>query len=116
MESAYGGKINPDRPEASLPARVSDERRRIRVLNPKNGKVVECRVNDVGPWNTKDSYWDTGAHPLAEAQFVMKRKAQNGRVPTNPAGLDLTPAAFDTFGIDGRVNTRQTRLDWEFIA
>ena len=116
MDSAYVGKVNPDRPEASLPARVPDNRRQIRVFNPKNGKLIECRVNDVGPWNTNDPYWDTGTRPMAEAQFAMKKKAQNGRVPTNPAGLDLTPAAFDALDIAGAVNTRQARLDWEFIA
>ena len=115
MESAYGGSVHSDELEASLPARLPDKGvRRIRVLNPRNGKAVICLVNDVGPWNTKDPYWKMETRPKAEAQFALKQKADNKRVPTNPAGIDLTPAVHDALGISGTVNTRSARVDWEF--
>ncbi|NOT54940.1 MAG: hypothetical protein HOP18_10070, partial [Deltaproteobacteria bacterium] len=38
MPSAYGGVVNPDQLEASLPARVARERRRIVVRNPVNSR------------------------------------------------------------------------------
>lgn len=117
MDSAYGGKVNPDEPQASLPARLPGDpaERRIRVLNPANGKLVVCLVNDVGPWNTTDAYWKSQTRPRAEAQYVLKKKADNGEVPSNPAGLDLTSAAYDALGIGGMVNTRSAKFDWEFV-
>jgi hypothetical protein len=115
MSSAYGGKVDPDEPQASLPARVGSDQRKIRVLNSKNGRIVVCLVNDVGPWNTKDAYWKTETRPKAEAQFTLKQKADNKQVPSNPAGLDLTPAVYDALGISGTVNTRNAKLDWEFV-
>jgi hypothetical protein len=98
-----------------LPAPVVSNQRKIRILNPKNRRTVVCLVNDVGPWNTKDAYWETQTRPEAEAQFAMKKKADNGEVPSNPAGLDLTPVAYDSLGISGTVNTRSAKLDWKFV-
>jgi hypothetical protein len=115
MSSAYGGKIDPNEAQVSLPARVDSNQRKIRVLNPNNGRIVVSLVNDVGPWNTKDAYWKTQTRPRAEAQFALKQKADNKQVPSNPAGLDLTPAAYDALGILGTVNTRSAKLDWEFV-
>ena len=117
MSSAYGGKVDQSQPQAALPARLQDDpsKRRIRVLNPKNGLSVPCLVNDVGPWNTTDAYWSAETRPKAEAQFALRQKAENKQVPLNPAGLDLTPAVYDALGIPGTVNTRSAKLDWEFI-
>jgi len=115
MPSAYGGVVHPDKPEASLPARLPRERRRIVVRNPANSRSVECKINDVGPWNIRDPYWDEGRRPLAESQFRDGIEAQNGDVPTNDAGLDLTPAAMNALGVAGPVNTRQVHVDWDFI-
>jgi hypothetical protein len=117
MDSAYGGEVDPDQPQASLPARLEDDprKRQIRVLNPDNDRIVVCLVNDVGPWNTKDAYWKTQTRPKAEAQFALKQKADNKQVPSNPAGLDLTPAVYDALGVSGTVNTRNAKLDWEFV-
>lgn len=63
-------------------------------------------VNDVGPWNTNDNYWDskTAANPrrkftdlprfVPEAWAAFKQDYNNGkdasgRIVTNPAGIDL---------------------------
>jgi len=56
--------------------------RKIRVLNPNNGRIAVCLVNDMGPWNTKDAYWKTQTRPRAEAQFTLKQKADNKQVPS----------------------------------
>ena len=73
-----------------------------------------CKVNDVGPWNTTDAYWTANARPRAEAQHRNRNPAENGLVPSNDAGIDLTPAVFDAFAVSGPVNTRTTHVDWEF--
>lgn len=113
MPSAYGGLVDPDACQASLPARVDASRRAIRVFY--RGRSAVCRINDVGPWNVRDAYWRTGARPAAEAQFRERTHADNGRVPRNRAGIDLTPAVFDALGIAGKINTRSAIMDWEFI-
>jgi N-acetylmuramoyl-L-alanine amidase len=117
MESAYDGEIDRDQPQASLPARLDKDpaKRRILVLNPTNGYTVVCFVNDVGPWNTRDAYWKTETRPRAEAQFILKQKADNKQVPSNPAGLDLTGAAYEALGLSGTINTRSAKLDWDFV-
>jgi hypothetical protein len=116
MDSAYGGKVDPDALQASLPAKIAGgaTKRTIRVLNPANRRIATCLVNDVGPWNTKDAYWNSDKRPRAEAQFALKQKADNGQVPSNPAGIDLTPAVYDALGIPGKINTRNAKVDWEF--
>ena len=37
-----------------------------------------------------DAYWATGQRPAAEYQIQNNIPAENGFVPTNPAGIDLT--------------------------
>jgi hypothetical protein len=111
--SAYGGMVNPDAPEVSLPARVPSEQRRVRVFH--GDKPVLCKVNDVGPWNKTDDYWNVhGARPLAETQHRNRILAQNGLIPSNQAGIDMTRAVFDALGIKGPEGTRQAVVDWEF--
>src|SRR5204863_5838740 len=86
MPSAYGGTVDPNQAQASLPARVARSKRQIRVTNSNNNRSVTCFVNDVGPWNTHDAYWDQGTRPAAEAQYQSGELAENGQVPTNNAG------------------------------
>jgi N-acetylmuramoyl-L-alanine amidase len=117
MPSAYGGEVHDNEPEAALPARLpmAKEQRQILVSNHKNGNSVVCLVNDVGPHNTTDDYWNKGTRPKAEEQFRSKTKAENGHIPTNDAGIDLTPAAMDALGVPGKINTRQVHVDWRFV-
>jgi hypothetical protein len=76
-----------------------------KVICYVNGKSVVCDIVDVGPWNTNDPYWQTGARPQAETGTDM-----SGR-HTNFAGIDLTPAAARSLGIDGK-----GKVDWEFAG
>jgi hypothetical protein len=59
---------------------------------------------DVGPWNIKDPYWVTGSRPQAETGVDMSGRR------TNLAGIDLTPAAANAIGLQGKGT-----VDWEFI-
>jgi hypothetical protein len=117
MDSAFGGKVHGDEPEAALPAKLpkAKEKRQILVTNPKNGNAVICLVNDLGPWNLSDDYWNQRRRPKAEEQFRNDTKAENGHVPTNDAEIDLTPAAMDGLGVSGKINTRQVHVDWQFV-
>jgi hypothetical protein len=47
---------------------------------------------------------------MAEAQKASGETAQNGSVPSNHAGIDLTPAVFKALRISDN-----TRIDWEFV-
>ncbi|MFC6161555.1 SH3 domain-containing protein [Kribbella jiaozuonensis] len=65
-------------------------------------------VWDVGPWNTKDDYWNPSAtremwkdlpqgKPEAQAAYqdgYNGRKDQFGRIVANPAGIDLADGVF----------------------
>lgn len=117
MDSAYGGKVHADEPEAALPAKLSQskDKRRILVTNPKNGNSVICLVNDLGPWNKTDDYWNKSTRPKAEDQFRNHTHAENKHIPTNDAGIDLTPAAMAALGVPGKINTRQVHIDWRFV-
>ena len=71
----------------------------------EDGEIVEATIEDVGPWMTTDDYWAKGTRPLAEQCYASKTPLpsgpQKGRVPTNPAGIDLSPALAKALGIDG---------------
>jgi len=110
QDSAYGGTVAGDELQASLPAR--DLRRNVRIY--RGARSCVCRLNDVGPWNKTNDYWNKGERPAAEAQFRDRERAENGRIPSNPAGIDLTPAAFEALGVDPSVG--KTVVDWEFTS
>lgn len=111
--SAYGGNVDGSSPQVALPARMPADKRSVRVFH--GGKSVVCKVNDIGPWNTNDPYWERpNGRPAAESEHTSGKPAQNGRVPSNIAGIDMTPAVFAALGIPGASGTRTTTVDWEF--
>jgi hypothetical protein len=59
----------------------------VRVTGNTSGQSVVCDVVDVGPWNTRDPYWETGSRPQAETGTDMMTPPRH----TNKAGIDLTP-------------------------
>ncbi len=115
-ESAYDEHIIRGATElaAALPYHFPGPPPAIRVF--ANSRTVDVPIKDVGPWNTHDPYWDGSGHPLAESQYANQTKAQNGRVPTNPSGLDLTPAAYKALGFSGDLNNITTHLSWDFVS
>ncbi|GAA1280156.1 hypothetical protein [Saccharothrix xinjiangensis] len=73
-----------------------------------NGRCEWAPVWDVGPWNTKDDYWNPAAtreswkdlpqgKPQAQAAYengYNGGKDQFGRTVANPAGIDLADGTF----------------------
>lgn len=87
----------------ALPDRFEGERRNVVVHNRVTGKSVSAAIEDVGPWNIDDPYWDKGTRPQAETGTDMSGRTTNG------AGIDLSPALADALGIDGI-----GEVDWDF--
>jgi hypothetical protein len=67
-------------------------------------RIAVVPVLDVGPWNTDDAYWETGARPAAERGQGAYRR------PVNRAGIDLSDGVFFALGL--RDNDF---LEWRFV-
>ena len=85
----------------------------VKVCAP-NGRCAFAPVWDVGPWNTRDDYWNPSDHRqewrdlpagLPQAQAAVQDghhggKDQFGRKVVNPAGIDLADGLFwDALGL-----------------
>ncbi len=95
----------------------------VKVCAP-NGRCAFAPVWDVGPWNTKDDYWNPGNQrqtfkdvpqgvPQAQAAFRNGHnggKDQFGRRPSNPAGIDLGDGVF--WDVLGLKNNSQVTVDY----
>ena len=92
---------------AALPYRVPADQRLIRVFY--KGRTIDTPIRDVGPWNTKDPYPETGTRPQAETGIDT-----TGR-KTNLAGLDITPAAWTALGYAGNPRDAKDTVDWDFV-
>ncbi|RKH63843.1 golvesin C-terminal-like domain-containing protein [Corallococcus llansteffanensis] len=82
----------------------------VRVCYAKTAKCTTTSVWDVGPWNTKDDYWNPSSvremwktlpqgKPEAQAAYQDGFNGgldQFGRRPANPAGIDLADGTFWT--------------------
>lgn len=101
---AYGGVIDDAGLGVALPFRFVGTRPMVRVTNVKTGVSIDCAIVDVGPWNTNDPYWQTGARPQAESGTDSRGRRTNG------AGIDLTFGAAKALQIDGK-----GLVDWEFL-
>jgi hypothetical protein len=88
----------------ALPDRFEDERPTVFVYNRETKQGALASIEDVGPWNTDDPYWLTGARPQAESGTDMSGRTTNG------AGIDLSPALASLLGIDG-----MGAVDWDFF-
>lgn len=86
----------------------------VNVCYPKTGKCETTSVQDVGPWNTEDDYWNPGnfrqsfgdlAQGKPEAQAAKDEgynggRDGSGRTIANPAGIDLADGTFwDALGM-----------------
>jgi peptidoglycan hydrolase-like protein with peptidoglycan-binding domain len=105
--SAYGGKLDDSQPFVALPYRYkpADSRPWVELKNAA-GKVVTAYTQDVGPWMIDDDYASKGTRPIAEichkAGRPLPSGPQKGRVPTNDAGIDLSPSLARALGIQGK--------------
>lgn len=82
----------------------------VKVCYAKTGKCTTTSVWDVGPWNTKDDYWNPSSvremwkalpqgRPEAQAAYQDNFNGgldQFGRRPANPAGIDIADGSFWT--------------------
>jgi hypothetical protein len=80
----------------------------VRVCNPANNRCETAPVWDVGPWNTKDDYWNPSSQrqmwrdlpqgkPQAQAanqDNYNNGRDESGRDVPNPAGIDLADGTF----------------------
>jgi len=80
----------------------------VRVCYSVTGKCTTTSVWDIGPWNTKDDYWNPSSvremwkdlpqgKPEAQAAYQDNYNGgldQFGRRPANPAGIDLADGTF----------------------
>jgi hypothetical protein len=88
----------------ALPDRFEGERPKVLVFNRETGDGAVASIEDVGPWNTDDPYWQTGTRPQAESGTDTSGRSTNG------AGIDLSPMLAGVIGIDG-----MGEVDWDFI-
>ena len=116
--TANGHVILPRDHFVALPSRralnADDQTYDFQVELTRQGKTVRAPVWDVGPWNTKDDYWNPSAiremwrdlpegTPEAQAAFSGGYNGghdQFGRDVLNPAGIDLAEGTFlDDLGL-----------------
>jgi peptidoglycan hydrolase-like protein with peptidoglycan-binding domain len=97
----------------ALPDRFTGTLPTVEVMND-DGLVMTAKIRDVGPWMIDDPYWDKGARPVAEKCYASKTPLpsgpQKGRVPSNPAGIDLSAALANKMGIGG-----MGKVSWRLI-
>lgn len=107
QESAYGGWIDGDTVGVALPYKWRNEPRPEGIIVEGPGGTITAGVCDVGPWNTDDPRYVLDGHrPMVEAQYRFGEEAQNGRVPTNDAAIDLTLPVAESVGISGKGKVR----------
>jgi N-acetylmuramoyl-L-alanine amidase len=116
--SAYDGDLflNDSDLYVALPWKWQGERPRVKVFNRTTGLSAVGEILDVGPWNIDDDDYVLGdMRPSAETHYEMGEKLPTGpnagKVPTNAAGLDLSPALARAVGISGK-----GRCDWMFVS
>lgn len=92
MTNAAGKKLaNSKKNDANTRAFVALPSRRalgrfVTVFSPETGrKAKNVPVADVGPWSTKDNYWEKGTRPMAE-----KGLSNMYKIVKNKAGIDLS--------------------------
>lgn len=114
-ESAYDGhRISATELAVSLPFRFAGVRPKIEVRGPRGTAIGT--IEDVGPWNINDPYWQKNARPDSEKHFNAKTPLtlagpNKGKVPTNSAAIDLSEALAKIVGIDGK-----GLVDWRITA
>lgn len=114
LTTANGHKIVENDHFVALPSRRALNRTdslpdlEFEVELSSNGKTARLPVWDVGPWNTKDDWWNESVFrqswqdlsrgvPMSQMAFrdgYNGGKDERGRVVKNAAGIDLADGAF----------------------
>lgn len=108
----------------SLPVNISDSAMRergVRVFNASSELSAVGKIMDKGPWVVDDENYVFGdARPVAETCFKNKTPLptgpNKGKVPTNDAGIDLSPALASTVGISGKGKVHWVFVEQEGVA
>ncbi len=109
--TAYGLTGWASKAGVALPYKYPSPRPQVRLTNRETGLATIAPIIDRGPWNLNDDFTLTGRRPWVETQFQNKMPAENGRVPTNDAAVDLTPVTAAAIGLKGR-----GKVDIEILA
>jgi hypothetical protein len=101
----------------AVPWTVDDEatrQRGVRVYNRANGKNAVGPIMDKGPWMITDNFVEMKTRPIAEQCFnnqtPLPSGPNGGKIPTNPAGIDLSPGMFEALGM-----TDNGLVDFELV-
>lgn len=106
--------------EVALPHRRLKFKGGFRVRINHNGRTARAPVKEVGPWNTRDNYWQPRkkrdmwknlprCKPEAEAAYFNnynRGRDEQGRIVRNPAGIDLTLAVAKRMGIKKKLKRK----------
>ncbi|MFF0719632.1 hypothetical protein [Micromonospora sp. NPDC003816] len=128
--TANGHTVAPRDHFVALPSRRSLSPRNsgdytVRVCTTSGSRCTYAPVWDVGPWNTRDDYWNPSAvrenwkdlpqgRPQAQAAYqngYHGGRDQFGRTVLNPAGIDLADGTF----WDGLQLTTNTWVDVAYL-
>ncbi|HSL00014.1 MAG TPA: hypothetical protein VK869_06725 [Rubrobacteraceae bacterium] len=119
--SWYGSNTrNGNNYEVALPHRRLKFKGGFRVRINHNGHAARAPVKEVGPWNTRDNYWQPRkkrdmwrklprCKPEAEAAYFNdynRGRDEQGRIVRNPAGIDLTLAVAKRMGIRSKLKQK----------
>jgi uncharacterized protein (TIGR02594 family) len=114
-KSAYApyDRITATEISVALPYRFKGTLPTVEVMN-EDGDMIPAIIRDVGPWMIDDPYWETETRPVAETCFRNKTPLpsgpQKGRIPSNPAGIDLSAALAEDLGIGG-----MGKVSWRLV-
>lgn len=113
--SAYGGhRLTDTGLYVALPYRFKGKRPRVQVWHGEAFGIA--KIEDVGPWMIDDDYWTTSdGRPMVETYYkahrALPRGPNRGRVPSNDAGIDLSPALARLIGLRG-----MGEVNWMFYT
>lgn len=118
QHSAYDDHVIKDEEYGlSLPFRFAGDRSLVQCHYVPTNKAVNGSLVDVGPWMIDDDYWLKGTRPIAETCYKNKtplpRGPNKGKIPLNPAGIDITTAMAKALGID--IDAGRAIINWRFI-
>ncbi|MEK6833179.1 MAG: hypothetical protein AABY32_03960 [Nanoarchaeota archaeon] len=97
-KTASGIIINNDSIFVALPSRKALYKS---VMVQYKNKLITCKVLDVGPWNTKDDYWNSGNRPKSEFS------------KGNKAGIDLSDEVCRQLEIPRKIGI--VWVKWRFM-